>query len=76
VAPSGASIGMRLEDFPHLAVWTKPGAPFLSLEAWTGHGDPEGFAGELIDKPSMILLPPDAQRSHRVEMNFRSREEA
>ena len=75
VAPSGASIGMRLEDFPHLAVWTKPGAPFLSLEAWTGHGDPEGFAGELIDKPSMILLPPDAQRSHRVELIFR-REEA
>jgi galactose mutarotase-like enzyme len=74
VAPSGASIEMRLQNFPHLAAWTKPGAPFLSLEAWTGHADPEGFAGELSDKPSMILLPPNARQQHRVELMFRSRE--
>ena len=28
-------------------------APFLCLEAWTGYSDPEGFAGELRDKPGM-----------------------
>jgi galactose mutarotase-like enzyme len=71
-APSGRAIEMRVEDFSHLAAWTKPGAPFLSLEAWTGHADPEGFDGELADKPSMILLPPDARRHHRVELIFRS----
>jgi galactose mutarotase-like enzyme len=75
-APSGAAIEMRLDEFPHLAAWTKPGAPFLSLEAWTGHADPEGFDGELIDKPSMTLLPPDAQRNHRIELVFRSPERA
>ncbi|GEO12488.1 aldose 1-epimerase family protein [Microvirga aerophila] len=74
VAPSGSAIEMRLQNFPHLAAWTKPGAPFLSLEAWTGHADPEGFAGELVDKPSMILLPPDARSQHRVELAFRSPE--
>jgi len=76
VAPSGSAIEMRLQNFPHLAAWTKPGAPFLSLEAWTGHADPEGFAGELVDKPSMILLPPGAQNQHRVELAFRSPESA
>jgi galactose mutarotase-like enzyme len=71
VAPSGSAIEMRLQNFPHLAAWTKPGAPFLSLEAWTGHADPEGFAGDLVDKPSMILLPPSARNQHRVELAFR-----
>jgi galactose mutarotase-like enzyme len=72
LAPSGAGITMRLVNFPHLAVWTKPGAPFLSLEAWTGHADPEGFGGELIDKPSMVLLPPGSRRHHGVELSFDS----
>jgi galactose mutarotase-like enzyme len=72
VTPSGTAIEMRVENFPHLAAWTKPGAPFLSLEAWTGYADPEGFDGELADKPSMILLPPAARRQHRVELVFRS----
>jgi galactose mutarotase-like enzyme len=71
VTPSGTAIEMRVENFPHLAAWTKPGAPFLSLEAWTGYADPEGFDGELIDKPSMILLPPAAHGQHRVELIFR-----
>ncbi len=70
-APSGAAIEMRVDNFPHLAVWTKPGAPFLSLEAWTGHADPEGFDGELVEKPSMILLPPNETRHHRVELVLR-----
>jgi galactose mutarotase-like enzyme len=71
-SPQGSSIEMILENFPHLAAWTKPGAPFLSLEAWTGHADPEGFEGEMFEKPSMILLPPGATSRHRVAMRFRA----
>ena len=41
--PDGAAIRMEMSDFPHLAVWTKPAAPFLSLECWTGHADWVGF---------------------------------
>lgn len=61
---------LRLEDFPHLALWSPPGAPFLCLEAWTGHGDPEGFTGELSAKPSMRWLPPGGTRRHRVSFRF------
>ena len=49
---------MELQNFPHIALWSRPGAPFLCLEAWTGHGDPEGFSGDILAKPSMRLLAP------------------
>jgi galactose mutarotase-like enzyme len=63
---NGAGQALRIEavGFRHWALWARPPAPFLSIEAWTGHGDPEGFAGELADKPSMILLAPGERRTH------------
>jgi galactose mutarotase-like enzyme len=67
-APNGRAIAMRMEDFPHLAVWTKPTAPFLSLEAWTGHADWAGFDGELADRDSQRLLSPGATARHGIEL--------
>jgi len=49
---------MELENFPHIALWSRPGAPFLCLEAWTGHGDPQNFEGDIFAKPSMRALNP------------------
>lgn len=69
--PGGPDIRLETSNFSHLAVWSRPGAPFVSLEAWTGHGDPEGFDGELVDKPSMQLLPPGATAHHRVNLVYR-----
>lgn len=68
VAPDGAAIRMSLEDFPHLALWSRPGAPFLSIEAWTGHGDPDGFAGDIWEKPSMRRLEAGSAAEHRVSV--------
>ncbi len=56
------------QGFPHIAIWTKSGAPFLSIESWTGHGDPDGFDGEFFDKPSMRILVPGARERHRVRI--------
>jgi galactose mutarotase-like enzyme len=70
VAPDGAAIRLELQDFPHIALWSRPPAPFLCIEAWTGHGDPDGFAGDLRDKPSMRLLPPGAVAEHGVRLTF------
>lgn len=64
VSPDGAAIRMELEDFPHLALWNRPGAPFLSIEAWTGHGDPADFDGDIFDKPSMRVLAPGQTAMH------------
>ncbi len=49
-------------DFPHFGLWSKPGAPFLCLEPWQGHADPEGFEGEFRHKPGVVALPPDESR--------------
>ena len=69
-APSGAAIALEVEDFPHLAVWTKPTAPFLSLECWTGHADWMGFSGELAARDSQRLLAPGASARHGVTLRF------
>lgn len=70
VAPSGAAITMTLEDFPHIALWTKRDAPFLSLEAWTGHADWEGFGGELSERASINLLPLGHTLRHAVKLTW------
>ena len=69
-APDGSAIGMELDNFPHLAVWSRPTAPFLSLEAWTGHADWEDATGDLETRASMIRLLPGATGGHRVTMRW------
>lgn len=70
VAPDGAAIRIELQDFPHFALWSRPPAPFLCIEAWTGHGDPEGFAGDISEKPSMRFLPVGATAGHAIRLSF------
>jgi galactose mutarotase-like enzyme len=70
-AADGAAIGMELEHFPHLAVWSRPTAPFLSLEAWTGHADWEDADGELASRASMIRLGPGETGRHGVRLSWR-----
>jgi galactose mutarotase-like enzyme len=69
---SGASITMDYPGFDHVALWTRPGAPFLCLEAWTGYSDPEGFAGDLFEKPSMRVLQPGASARHEARYVYRA----
>jgi galactose mutarotase-like enzyme len=72
VDASGASITMEYPSYPHAALWTRPQAPFLCLEAWTGYSDPEGFTGDLIDKPGMRALEPGTRPRHEARFVFRS----
>jgi galactose mutarotase-like enzyme len=70
-APNGAAIGLETEEFPHLALWCRPGGGFLCLEAWTGYSDPEDFDGDLFAKPSMRLLTPGAAGRHKATYTYR-----
>lgn len=48
-------------DFPgmdELGIWTKPGAGYVCIEPWAGVADPEGFTGDIKDKPGIIIVPP------------------
>lgn len=70
-APDESAVDLRTDGFRHLAVWSRPTAPFLSLEAWTGHADWEDAGGELAERASMIGLAPGESRRHRVTMSYR-----
>lgn len=67
---AGARLRVTLDDFPHIAFWSLPPAPYLCIEAWTGYGDPEGFEGDLYAKPSMRVLAPGASARHAACFAF------
>jgi galactose mutarotase-like enzyme len=71
-AEGGPTLRMELENFPHIALWSRPGAPFLCLEAWTGHGDPEGFSGDIFAKPSMRALAPGEKARSAARLIWRA----
>jgi galactose mutarotase-like enzyme len=56
----GSHAGPRLRisypDAAYLGVWTKPGAGFICIEPWHGITDPEGFSGDLMEKPGVQVL--------------------
>lgn len=70
VAPNGAAIALDVKDFPHLALWCRPGAGYLCLEAWTGYSDPADFSGDLFNKPSMHRLPSQATARHAATYSY------
>jgi galactose mutarotase-like enzyme len=63
-APGTPVLEVAWEGFEQLGVWTKPQGEgdFLCIEPWHGYASPEGFAGDLMDKPGMMLLPPGSKR--------------
>lgn len=67
--PDG-TLAIDAPDFPHLVLWNTAAAPFLAIESWTGTGDPEGFADDFHERPSMIHLPPGQRRTHRVSYRW------
>lgn len=71
---SGLSLDLETSGLPSLGLWMKPGADFLCIEPWAGHGDPEGFDGELADKPGMLAIEPGGRVRFdmRIEVAERS----
>ena len=53
-------VAVSFPGVPYLGVWSKPGANFICIEPWQGITDPEGFAGELRDKPGGLIVAPGA----------------
>ena len=68
--PSGAGIALQLENFPYAALWSRPAGRFLSIEAWTGHGDYVDADGDLYRKESMRHLPPGGAAEHKAKFSF------
>lgn len=45
-------------DFPHLGIWTKPGAPFVCIEPWQGYSDSNNASGNIFEKEGVLVLEP------------------
>ncbi len=67
---SGAAIDVALDEFPHVALWSRPPGGFLCIEPWTGHGDFTDASGDLHGKPSMRRLAPGAAASHAANFTY------
>lgn len=61
--PGGRGLRVDFAGMPQLGIWSKPGAPFLCIEPWSGYASPVGFDGDLAEKPGMTMVAPgDARR--------------
>jgi galactose mutarotase-like enzyme len=67
---AGPQIRVRFDDFPILGVWTKPGAGFLAIEPWQGLSDPEGFDGDLREKPGIVEIAPGSARELAMSISL------
>lgn len=59
---SGRGVSLDFRDFPMVAFWTKPGAPFLCMEPWHGCAAYENESGRLQDKPHVLTLAPGEKK--------------
>ena len=54
---SSRRLTVEFPGFPQLGIWAKPGAPFVCIEPWYGHADPEQPYGDIMNKPGIRQLP-------------------
>ena len=50
-------VRVGIDGFTHLGIWSQNRrSPYICIEPWIGHADPEGYKGEFKDKPGNALL--------------------
>ncbi len=64
----GEALRVSFPRMPHLGIWTKPGAGYVCIEPWQGYASPEGFDGELADKPGMVAIMPGTTESFAMSI--------
>jgi len=59
-------VELVFDDFPYFALWSKPGAPFVCLEPWSGIADSVSASGRLEDKEGILRLEPGESLQRRL----------
>jgi len=54
----GPTMHFSFENLPNLALWQKPGAPFICIEPWHGMAAQKDGSKELAERPYSLTLPP------------------
>ncbi len=55
-AEGGPALGFAFENLPNLALWQKPGAPYICIEPWHGTAALRGGSDDLADRPYSTVL--------------------
>jgi galactose mutarotase-like enzyme len=66
----GPRLTFAFENLPDLALWTKPGAPFLCIEPWHGTAARTTDGPAIEDRPNAILLPPKNKETFKLEIKI------
>lgn len=65
--PGRPGLDVTFPGMPDLGIWTKPGAPYLCIEPWSGYATPEGDTRPFVEKPGLLHIPAGEER--RFVMN-------
>lgn len=57
-AAGGPTLRFGFQNLPNLALWQKPGAPFICIEPWHGMAAHKGAGPEIADRPGTLTLQP------------------
>jgi galactose mutarotase-like enzyme len=57
-AEGGPTLHFTFDNLPNLALWQKPGAPFICVEPWHGMAAENGGSRELARRPYSATLAP------------------
>lgn len=60
---TGQGVQLDFHEFPMVAFWTKPGAPYLCMEPWQGCAAWDNESGKFEDKPFCVTLEPGREKS-------------
>lgn len=69
---NGPQLKFKFENLPNLALWSKPGAPFLCVEPWHGMAARAGASAQISDRPYSVALASgkSAQFGYQVEVQL------
>ncbi|MCQ1833913.1 aldose 1-epimerase family protein [Neorhizobium galegae] len=57
-AEGGPALKFSFENLPNLALWQKPGAPFICIEPWHGTAAELGGSDDIARRPYGVVLQP------------------
>ena len=61
---------MDFTDFPYLAIWSKPNAPFICIEPWFSTADTVKGSGVFTQKRDLISLKPNDEFECKYTVTF------
>lgn len=60
----------EFKDFPYLAIWSKPNAPFICIEPWFNTADKVSSNGIFEEKEDLIELKPNQKFEAKYSVEF------